>query len=228
MKYISHLILYIAILSCILIIKSSSEPLLLEELGFMLGQFSYGNEIVFNLSCGMLVSIWFYILVVLLPEYFRRSRIKRNFISEYRVFRKQLILHILSNSHEPYFTGLVEELADVAEFKKYFHTIVDENKNRWYMFSNNLSDKALKEIVLEFEAFKEAITVLLLNVDVQDDEVVSFLHRFKTVSITLKGVSTEDYLAYKDLLRLLWEMLSGFTVEGYKNSDIFEEIFKKI
>lgn len=101
MKYISHSILYIAILSCILIIKSSSEPLLLEEFGFILGQFSYGNEIVFNLSCGMLVSIWFYVLVVLLPEYFRRTRIKRNFLSEYRVFRKQLILHVLSNGHDP-------------------------------------------------------------------------------------------------------------------------------
>jgi hypothetical protein len=228
MKYISHSILYIAILSCILIIKSSSEPLLLEEFGFILGQFSYGNEIVFNLSCGMLVSIWFYVLVVLLPEYFRRTRIKRNFLSEYRVFRKQLILHVLSNGHEPYFTGLVEELTDVSEFKKYFHTIVDENQNRWYMFSNGLSDKALKEIVLEFEAFKEAIIVLLLNVDIQNDEVVSFLHRFKTISITLKGVSTEDYMGYKVLLRLLWEMLSGFTIDGYKNSDIFEDVFKKI
>lgn len=123
---------------------------------------------------------------------------------------------------------MVEELTDVSEFKKYFHTIVDENQNRWYIFSNGLSDKALKEIVLEFEAFKEAIIVLLLNVDIQNDEVVSFLHRFKTISITLKGVSTEDYMGYKVLLRLLWEMLSGFTIDGYKNSDIFEDVFKKI
>jgi hypothetical protein len=67
------------------------------------------------------------------------------------------------------------------------------------MFSNYLNDKALKDMVLEFETFKETIIVLLLDVDIQNNEVVSFLHRFKTISIALKGLSTKDYMGYKDL-----------------------------
>jgi hypothetical protein len=34
------------------------------------------------------------------------------------------------------------------------------------------------------------------------DKVISFLHRFKTISITLKEVSTNDYMGYKDPLIL--------------------------
>jgi hypothetical protein len=67
------------------------------------------------------------------------------------------------------------------------------------MFSNHLGDKALKDMVLEFETFKEMIIVLLLDVDIQNKEVVSFLHRFKAPSINLKGVSAEDYMGHKDL-----------------------------
>jgi hypothetical protein len=94
---------------------------------------------------------------------------------------------------------LVNEPTNVAGFKKYFHTKLDENQNRGHIFSNHLSEKALKDMVLEFETFKETIIVLLLDVDIQNNEVVSFLHRFKTISINLKGVITEDYMGHKDL-----------------------------
>nr|WP_295709570.1 hypothetical protein [uncultured Halomonas sp.] len=228
MKYINYLLLIVGGLSVFLIVKSSNDVILSNEYGAFFSQFILGNDIVFNLSCGMLVSIWFYFLVVFLPEYFKKKRIKKNFISEYREFRRQIIQHILHNSSEPYSVGLIDELTDVKEFKRYFYTKVGDNKNRWYVFSNNLDSKALTEILLEFESLKESIILLLVNIDIQNDEVVSFLHRLKTMSINLKGVREGDYLGYNRFLRFLWEMLSGYTVDGYNDNDTFENIFKKI
>ncbi|WP_163576232.1 hypothetical protein [Halomonas faecis] len=228
MKYINHLLLVVGGLSVFLVVKSSNDVLLSNGYGTFFGRFVVGNDIVFNLSSGMLVSIWFYFLVVFLPEYFKKKRIKENFISEYREFRKQIVRHILHNSSEPYSAGLIDELADVRAFKRYFHTKVGDNKNRWYVFSNNLDGKALEEILLEFESLKESVILLLVNIDIKDAEVVSFLHRLKTMSITLKGVREGDYLGCNGFLRLLWEMLSGYTVDGYSDSDTFENILKKI
>lgn len=134
----------------------------------------------------------------------------------------------MHNSSEPYSVGLIDELTDVKEFKRYFYTKVSDNKNRWYVFSNNLDSKALTEILLEFESLKESIILLLVNIDIQNDEVVSFLHRLKTMSINLKCVREGDYLGCNRFLRFLWEMLSGYTVDGYNDNDTFENIFKKI
>tara|TARA_R110000850_G_scaffold99642_2_gene206403 strand:- start:449 stop:1135 length:687 start_codon:yes stop_codon:yes gene_type:complete len=227
-KYINYLLLIVGGLSVFLIVKSSNDVILSNEYGAFFSQFILGNDIVFNLSCGMLVSIWFYFLVVFLPEYFKKIRIKKNFISEYKEFRRQIIQHILHNSSEPYSVGLIDELTDVKEFKRYFYTKVSDNKNRWYVFSNNLDSKALTEILLEFESLKESIILLLVNIDIQNDEVVSFLHRLKTMSINLKCVREGDYLGCNRFLRFLWEMLSGYTVDGYNDNDTFENIFKKI
>ncbi|TOF34379.1 hypothetical protein CGJ21_24115 [Vibrio parahaemolyticus] len=80
----------------------------------------------------------------------------------------------------------------------------------------------------EFEAFKEATSYLLGNVQVDDDEVFSFQHRINTISITLKGVSIEDD-RLKQLSRLLWEILAGFSwVDCYRDYDYFDSMFHKI
>ena len=61
-----------------------------------------------------------------------------------------------------------------------------------------------------------------------EDEVFSFLHRINTISITLKGVSVEDD-SLKQLSRLLWEMLAGFScADGYRDYDYFDKMFRKI
>jgi hypothetical protein len=191
-------------------------------------KFDVGNSVIFNLSIGMLVSIWFYFLVVHLPSAARKRRIKRNFIFQYIEFRRKLIYHIIGNSGEAYSHALIDELMGVKEFRDYFNTKINETQNRWFAFSNNISNESLSDILLEFEAFQEAITILLINIDIQNENVFSFLHRLKTISITQKNARVEDYNSFRFLRRLLWEMLAGFSQDDYRDFDYFEEMFRKI
>jgi hypothetical protein len=219
------------ILSCLclwLVLKSSEERLLLESAGFLFQQFKMGNDIVFNLSCGMLISIWFYFLVVWLPEKKNKKRIKTHFISQYAEFKRHLIMHIVGACREPCNADLLEYLMEPQVFKDYFKEKVTADQERWHVFLNNLDKKLLADILNEFEAFKEATSYLLGNVQVDEDEVFSFLHRINTISITLKGVSVEDD-SLKQLSRLLWEMLAGFScADGYRDYDYFDKMFRKI
>jgi len=116
----------------------------------------------------------------------------------------------------------------VKEFRDYFNTKINETQNRWFAFSNNISNESLSDILLEFEAFQEAITILLINIDIQNENVFSFLHRLKTISITQKNARVEDYNSFRFLRRLLWEMLAGFSQDDYRDFDYFEEMFRKI
>jgi hypothetical protein len=227
-KYLNKGLLILSFLCLSLVLKSSEERLLFESAGFIFQQFKLGNEIIFNLSCGMLISIWFYFLVVWLPEKKNKKRVKSHFISQYTEFKRHLIMHIVGACREPYKGDLLSNLMEPQAFKDYFKEKVTVDQERWHVFLNNLDNDLLADILNEFEAFKEATSYLLGNVQVDDDEVFAFLHRINTISITLKGVSIEDD-SLKQLFRLLWEILAGFSwVDGYRDYDYFDSMFHKI
>ncbi|MCE7518708.1 hypothetical protein LZG37_11225 [Halomonas titanicae] len=230
MKIVHFALLFLAILFSLLVFKSSGVLFDVNGYGRFFEKFKVGNEIVFNVSCGMLVSIWFYFLVVYMPDRFRKNRIKRNFISQYREFRKQVVVHILNDSKEPYSNSFLDVLMDVKEFKVFFHKRIKEDQNRWYIFRSNVTNESLGDILLEFEAFQDAITILLINVDIQDEEVFSFLHRIRKVSIIQKNVNANDYFSFERVSKLLWEMLAGYSWKErcYYEFDHFEKMFEKI
>lgn len=228
MKFLNKGLLVLSFLCLFLVLKSSEERLLFKSVGFFFQQFRLGNEIVFNLSCGMLISIWFYFLVVWLPEKKNKKRIKSHFISQYTEFKRHLIMHIVDSFREPYKADLLSNLMDPQVFKDYFKEKVTADQNRWHVFLNNLDKDLLADILNEFEAFKEDTSYLLGNVQVDDDEVFAFLHRINTISVTLKGVSVEDD-SLKRLTRLLWQMLAGFSwADGYRDDNYFDNMFRKI
>ncbi|MFC3033988.1 hypothetical protein ACFOEE_15860 [Pseudoalteromonas fenneropenaei] len=228
MKFLNKGLLVLSVLCLFLVLKSSEERLLFESTEFVFQQFKLGNEIVFNLSCGMLISIWFYFLVVWFPEIKNKKRVKNHFISQYVEFKRHLIMHIVGACRESYNADLICNLMEPQVFKDYFKEKVTANQDRWHVFLNNLDKTLLADILNEFEAFKEATSYLLDNVQVDDDEVFSFLHRINTISVTLKGVSVDDE-SLKKLSRLLWEMLAGFNwANGYRNYDYLDSMFRKI
>lgn len=75
----------LGIISTFLMFKASSDPIwsVLNYEGNMLSQFSTGNNIVFNLSIGIFVSIIFYILIVKYPEHRKKEIIKNNMREQY-------------------------------------------------------------------------------------------------------------------------------------------------
>ncbi|MEC6907950.1 hypothetical protein VXS04_09750 [Photobacterium piscicola] len=228
MKYLNKCLLFLSFLCLFLVLKSSEEKLLLDSMNFIFQQFEVGNEIVFNLSCGMFISIWFYFLVVWLPEKKNKTRVKNHFIYQYAEFKRHLIMHIVGACKEPYESELLTDLMEPQTFKDYFKEKITVDQERWDVFLNNLNKDRLIDILNEFEAFKEATFYLLSNVQVDDDEVFAFLHRINAISVTLKGISIDDD-SLKQLSRLLWEMLAGFNwVDGYQDYDYFDSMFRKI
>jgi len=227
-KFLNKGLLILSILCLVLVLKSSKERLLFDSAGLFFQQFKLGNEIVFNLSCGMLISIWFYFLVVWLPEKKNKARVKSHFISQYTEFKRHLIMHIVNACREPYKADLLSSLMEPQVFKDYFKEKITADQERWHVFLNKVDIGLLVDILNEFEAFKEATSYLLANVQVDDDEVFAFLHRINSISITLKGVSVEDD-SLKQLSQLLWEILAGFSwVDGYRDYDYFDSMFHKI
>ncbi len=228
MKFLNKGLLFLSFLCLFLVLKSSEERLLLESTGLFFQQFKLGNEIVFNLSCGMLISIWFYFLVVWLPEKKNKNRVKSHFISQYTEFKRHLIMHIVGACREHSDINLVDNLMDHQAFKYYFKEKVTIDQERWHVFLNNLNKDILIDILHEFEALKDATSYLLGSVKIDDDEVFSFLHRINTISVILKGVSVEDD-SLKLLSRQLWQILTGYNRnDGYRDYDYFDKMFHKI
>jgi len=80
----------LSVISIFFMFKASSDPILSifhYEIS-MLNQFPTGNNIIFNLSIGILVSIVFYILIVKYPEYKKKEIIKNNMRKQYELFRR--------------------------------------------------------------------------------------------------------------------------------------------
>lgn len=117
MKFLNKGLLVLSFLCLFFMLKSSEDRLLFESAGFFFQQFKLGNEIIFNLSCGMLISIWFYFLVVWLPEKKNKKRVKSNFISQYTEFKRYLIMHIVDACREPYKDELIRNLMEPRAFK---------------------------------------------------------------------------------------------------------------
>lgn len=88
-----------------------------------------GNSIVFNLSVGYLVSMFFWLLVVYLPERSRRHLLRDNLSRRYKHFREDTIQLLLWASIGTHDSQLPEELCDHRKFREFFDV---NSKERWY------------------------------------------------------------------------------------------------
>ncbi|EOX3441815.1 hypothetical protein ACPFUR_003440 [Vibrio cholerae] len=231
MNLLNRILVFASVICLFLVFKTSDEPTILRgglsELAFE--QFSFGNTILFNFSSGLLISIWFYFLVVYIPDVRRRNRVKKHFVMQYSQFRKQVITHILGACKENYDAGLPKTLITPSEFNTYFSVKVQPNRTRWYVFMNNADATVVKNILAEFIAFKEAILYLLSKVDIEDEELHAFLHNFNTITTTLVNTHADDYDSMKVFSSYLREIFTGFSwISGSNDYDHFGRIFDKL
>src|SRR6266498_2587849 len=111
-----------------------------------------GNSILFNVSVGYLTSVFFWFLVVFLPERSRRNLLRDNLSRHYRAFRENTIQVLLWASVGSHDSELPKELCNHRRFREFF----DKNgKERWYAALNGLQgDSArISDVLLELELF---------------------------------------------------------------------------
>ena len=89
---------------------------------------------IYDFAVGSLISLIFYLLVVRLPEYERRRRLKRSLERHYRDFREECIEIILMAADGTYSAELPETLIEQGKFREYFKEKVTPDQDRWDQF----------------------------------------------------------------------------------------------
>ena len=83
-------------------------------------------KILCDFAVGFLISVFFYLLVVHLPDYQRRQRLKRSFERHYKVFREDCIQIMLLVIDDPRGAPETEMLMEQHQFGNYFKEKGDE------------------------------------------------------------------------------------------------------
>lgn len=219
------------VISVLLMFKSSSEPVIDRLAGTWpeqwLKQFSTGNGVIFSIASGMLVSLLMYALVVWLPDRSRRRRVRNNLLNHYALFKEQCIYNFLFSIEVPANSDLVDELMDVHNFRSYFKQNDASGKELWYGVMNGLEPHHIKAIAIEMGVLAEEVKFTLASVDVDDEEVFSFLKRLNRAIASLRESSQEGDIKY--LANFSWELFAAWSfVSGYGDRDFVLERIQRL
>ncbi|MEL0635852.1 hypothetical protein V6259_03630 [Marinomonas sp. TI.3.20] len=123
-----NLIWFLFVISLFLLLISSNEalPKIFHDnfIGSLFSQFSVGNTIIFNLSIGYIVSLIFYVLVVVIPEKRKNKELKEklgqpiSFVLEAFCYDKSILNGIFHwSKHVINCRPISEHLGDLNQFK---------------------------------------------------------------------------------------------------------------
>jgi hypothetical protein len=186
------------------------------------------NKIIYDLGIGSLISLMFYALIVRIPDFQRRRRIKRSLAIHYKSFKVRCICIFLGVVDGSYATESAETLLDQRKFKVFFQQPHSDSQSKWNALANNFNEGTLGDLVTEMELFRDEIAFVLNNADIQNEEVFEFLKRLSSAIYSIKRASL-DYDSIKSLCSFLWQLFAGWDwVSGYRERDIIEETIEAI
>lgn len=212
--------------------SGSNEPIIaplrntpVADLAFKLHM---GNAILFNVSVGFLVSIFFWWLLVGMPQAQKRAMLKTNLQRYYGYFKEDVIHILLSASGEAYDSDLAEQLTDHEKFKAYFK---EDNSKRWYAALNGLQGDQgqINDLLVELEILAQEVSYVLNNIDIQDENAHAFFKRLTVHLYKLKNctIYTNDHVKY--LGNFIWEILSRWSfIDGQRTNDIVQDMINSI
>src|SRR5262249_25456155 len=189
------LLALVAILSVAAVLLSHEDPFVriavCNQTGFC-STFAHAKawyKVIYDLGIGALVSLAFYVLVVRLPEYQRRQRLKRSLEMHYRAFRLNCIEIMLAVAAGRFAGGQAEALLDPEEFKKYFKQEIAPGTERWDEFMNNLNEHYLVRLQTLMEQLRDELMFVLNNTDIPKDEHFEFLKRLSAAMYSMECVT---------------------------------------
>jgi hypothetical protein len=229
MKYILILLTIVSIFG---IFSGSQEPVIkiLEgtSLASWLEALHNGNTIFFKLSAGILVSIFFWFIVVYVPERKRKKILKHNLAVHYQNFKEDTIQILLLASGSTHDSKKPKELCDYRKFKDFFL----ENKNeKWYAALNGLqaNEGYLNDILVEIEILTNEVAYVLNNVRMEEEKVYSFFKRLSANVCRLKNSSVFKDDPVKHLGTFLFGILARWSIiEGQKEEDVIQLMIDRI
>ncbi|MGH6926569.1 MAG: hypothetical protein ACRED5_22810 [Propylenella sp.] len=186
------------------------------------------NRILYDIGIGGVVSLVFYLLLVTLPEYRKRRRIKRSLEKHYRMFKRDCIQSMLAVVDGTYDFDTVDALVEQARFRDYFNQPISDSQDRWHALMNNLDEYHLHEILIALEVFRDEVLFALNNTDIADDKAFEFFKRLSGIIYSIKDTQL-GYDETKPFFNFLYDVFAGFSiVTGYRQEDIVERTIRAI
>ena len=185
-------------------------------------------KIIYDLSVGAMITLIFFFLVVWIPDYQRRQRLKKSLEIHYKDFRKDCIQIMLLVADGSYSVDVPETLMEQDKFRDYFHEKVATGRERWHELWNNFNDAHLRELAMYMGLFQDEISFVLNNTDIPKDEPFEFLKQLSIAISSMKGV-TLDYDELKPFARFLWSLFTGWDFStGYPKEDVVKKMIDAI
>lgn len=185
-------------------------------------------KILYDLAVGALITLAFYALVVRLPDYQRRRRLKGSLERHYKAFREDCIQIMLLVADGSYSADLSENLIEQDKFRDYFKEKVTPDRSRWDEFLNNLNEHYLRELLTRMEILRDELAFVLNSTDIPKDKPFEFLKRLSAAIYSMKDV-TLRHDELKSLAQFLWSVFAGWDFStGYRQEDIVKKMIVAI
>ena len=230
--FVKKILTLLFVLSIFGLFSGSQEPVVWFLRGTQVEPFLLalhnGNSIIFTLSGGFIISIFFWYLLIHLPEAKNRAIIKTNIAIYYQNFKEDTIQILLGASSVKHDSKLVKELCDYKKFKEYFGK--NENEN-WYAALNGLQNDTdwINDLLVELELLSNEVSYVLNNIKFADPKVHTFLKNLSANIFRLNNLSVYSYDQVKYLGNFLFGILAQWSfIDGQRKEDIIQEMIEKI
>jgi len=186
------------------------------------------EKVAYDLGVGSIVSLFFYWLVVRLPENAKRRRIRKSFAEHFREFKEDSIATMLMVTDGTFKWGDHRDLVDQEKFRSYFKQQVTPSEDRWDSLHNKMTDYYLDELLTHLEILRDEILFVMSAIEIDDEKVLEFLKRL-SATIVIMRKTTNDYDSMKSCGNFMWEVFAGWSmVDGYQKRDFFDDMIQAI
>jgi hypothetical protein len=183
---------------------------------------------LYDVGVGGLVSLFFYLLLVRIPDNIKRRRIRRGLERQYKIFKEDCLYVMLGVVDGVVDPEKVDELLDQKAFRAYFQERPTPSQDRLDIFLNGLDETGLRQILSAVDILREEIAFALSATEIPTDEAFEFFKRFSGAIHAVKDTEL-GYDSIKPLSRFVWTLFSGFDfVTGYQKEDVVAKMIGSI
>jgi hypothetical protein len=230
---LNWLLLGIALISVVAILLGQESPFVRAAFCMHMPcpKLAYSNaweRIAYDLGIGSIISLFFYWLVVRIPETAKRRRIRHSFARHFREFKEDSIATMLMVADGTFAWGFHQELVDQKRFRDYFQQKVAPDRDRWDEVHNKMTEYYLDELLTHLEILRAEILFAMAAIDIDDKKALEFLKRLSATIVRMRK-TTLDYDSMKSFGGFMWEIFSGWNfATGYQERDFFENMIQAI
>lgn len=227
------LLLLVCLIAVYLMAVASSDPLAswitVTPLAPAFLQFQTGNEIIFNLSAGAISAVVMFYLLVRVPAYEQKVRIRAHLLETYLDYKQEVIYIFLGILNDTIETELAEKLMNAPDFKDYFKAPSGvSGQDRTHYIMNNIEEHHLKQIKLESEILHSELQYAATRIDIQDNELHAFTRRITKSLLRSKNWDL-SYDGVEEVLGFYWQLFAGWSfVSGFQGSDPLEDRIRRL